>query len=546
MTNASHLSYACYPIEKNRKLAQNVCITSNRKIGGGLAACFLFPLLVFGQIRRHEFVLIDDNVHLQENRYLQPPTWKNTKGFWRAPFLGLYIPVTYSLWSAEAKLAYSAQGKGLDPGVFHEVSIALHAANTVLCFLLFLSLMEPFAALLAALFFSLHPVQAEAVAWASAQKDLLCGFFSLLALWQYTRFCQDRRRVRYAVATVSFLLALLSKPASVGLAAVAWAIEVGVIGRKPKDSFKWLWPWLFLAIPILGITKVLQPDQHIGPVLPWWQRPLIAFDTLAFYIAKTIVPIRLAPDYSRAPDVLIHHWMAYFSWLIPLIFGFLFARKVRGWHFIAIIFIAGILPVLGLVPFYFQVFSTVADRYLYLSLLSPALVFGRLLPPRFWGRLAGCAVLVVFSLLSFEQAGKWRDSLTLFEHTLKVNPGSLLAHNNLGAILEEKGRYDEAYKHYASSVKLAPDSVPPLYNIARLQAMKGNFKLAKPLFYEVLRMQPDVAEAHQSLGAIFAKEKNWNEAEKHLMIALQIRPESEKIRDLLKSVQDNRANLKKN
>jgi len=488
-------------------------------------------------------VLIDDNVHLEENLLLQPAGWPSVARFWNGPFLGLYIPATYTLWAAEARWAYSPETKKLDPKVFHTVSLALHSINSLLVFLLFLALFPVGPSLLGALLFSLHPVQTEAVAWASAQKDLLCGFFSLLSLWQYVVFCKRGKQARYALALGFYLLALLSKPAAVGVGFIAWALEVGVLGGNWRTSAKRLAPYLLLAVPILVLTKILQPDQHIGPMVAWWQRPFVAMDTFAFYLAKTLVPLRLAPDYSRSPDALIHHWMVYVSWLIPLIVGFLFARRVRGAGYLAIIFLGGILPVLGFIPFYFQVFSTVADRYLYLSVLAPALVFARLYPYR-WGKVLAGSLLLILGALSYEQAGKWKDSQTLFEHTLKVNPGSLLAHNNLGAILEGKGQYQEAYKHYASSVKLAPDSVPPLYNIARLQAMQGNFKLAKPIFEEVLRRQPDVAEAHQSLGAIYNKEGDLDNAEKHLRIALQIRPDFEKARRLLNEALAKRTALK--
>lgn len=477
-------------------------------------------------------MLIDDNVHLEENLLLQPPTLEHVGQFWKAPFLGLYIPATYTLWSAEARLAYSPETKKLDPGVFHRVSLVLHSLNSLFVFVLLLALLPAGPAMLGALFFSLHPVQTEAVAWASAQKDLLCGLFSLISLWQYVLFVKTARRGHYALALGLYLLALLSKPAAVGVGFTAWALEVGVLGGSAKRSFQRLWPWLAFAIPILAITKYLQPDQHIGPMVALWQRPFVALDTFAFYLAKTLVPLRLAPDYSRSPDALIHHWMVYVSWLIPLILGFLFARRVRGSGYLAVIFLGGILPVLGFIPFYFQVFSTVADRYLYLSLLAPALVFARLYSYR-WGKPVAAAVLVLLGALSFQQAAKWKDSQTLFEHTIRVNPGSLLAHNNLGAILEAKGEYKEAYQHYTSSMKIAPDSVPPLYNIARLQAMQGNYKLAKPIFEEVLRRQPDVAEAHQSLGAIYNKEGDYDKAEQHLRIALQIRPDFEKARRLL-------------
>src|SRR5262249_20088843 len=89
-----------------------------------------------------------------------------------------------------------------------------------------------------ALLFAIHPLQVEAVAWATGFKDVLCGFLSCVALWQYLRYAQEsgeatssgqapqvqaRRSVRrYGLATGAFVLALLAKPMAVVVPVVAW------------------------------------------------------------------------------------------------------------------------------------------------------------------------------------------------------------------------------------------------------------------------------------------------------------------------------------
>jgi hypothetical protein len=85
-----------------------------------------------------------------------------------------------------------------------------------------------------------------------------------------------------------------------------------------------------------------------------------------------------------------------------------------------LIFVLGVLPVLGLKTFAYQYYTTVADRYVYLSMLGVALAIG------WWidrhrslaVKIATWAVIVVLGSLSFVQAGRWTDTETLYSYSL--------------------------------------------------------------------------------------------------------------------------------
>ena len=105
-------------------------------------------------------------------------------------------------------------------------------------------------------------------------------------------------------------------------------------------------------------------------------RPLIAGDAVAFYFYKLIFPWKLSLDYGRTPTYALQQPVIYFLWSIPctlLILAWRF-RKQRPHLFVALaIFLIALLPMLGLVTFHFQYYSTVADHYLYLPMLGVAL-----------------------------------------------------------------------------------------------------------------------------------------------------------------------------
>src|SRR5690349_18004041 len=57
-------------------------------------------LAVFGRVLANGFVNIDDDVNIFANPHFHPPSWAGLSRLWHAPYFGLYIPVTYTVWGA--------------------------------------------------------------------------------------------------------------------------------------------------------------------------------------------------------------------------------------------------------------------------------------------------------------------------------------------------------------------------------------------------------------------------------------------------------------
>src|SRR5207302_490970 len=127
----------------------------------------------------------------------------------------------------------------------------------------------------------------------------------------------------------------------------------------------------------------------------------IAGDALAFYLYKFVCPTALTLDYARKPAWMINHVWFYWTWLAPA--GA--AAAIRLWRpgrrwlgAAALLLLAGLLPVLGLVPFEFQGYSTVADHYMYLAMLGPSLA-GAWLLARYPGPTGAGIAAVVLGML---------------------------------------------------------------------------------------------------------------------------------------------------
>ena len=122
-----------------------------------------------------------------------------------ATWMGHYIPITWLTFGLNHALG------GMDPWGYHLGNLLLHAANTTLFFFVarrLLAVARPeggvavalAAAAAAALLWALHPLRVESVAWITERRDLLCGFFYLLAVLAYLRGATRRAHPHRALA----------------------------------------------------------------------------------------------------------------------------------------------------------------------------------------------------------------------------------------------------------------------------------------------------------------------------------------------------------
>lgn len=420
---------------------------------------FATALLIFAPICRHAFVSWDDDYTLESNVKMQHPSVETLLHYWHHAFMDLYVPVTYTIWTGVAFVSKRfGPGDSLDPRFFHAASILVHAINAVLVYVLLRRLLKKqWPAAAGALLFALHPVQVEAVAWASGLKDLLCGMFSLIALNQYiaavqpttadeTQRSPSRRRIHHAIGLIAMLLAMLSKPTAMVMPLLAAVIDLLVVGRNWRRVVASVAPYFILVIPCVIWTKLCQPASYLRHV-PIWERPLVAADALAFYLYKILLPVRLSYDYGRAPWVILENHAVWFTWIVPVSIAvalIIYRRSAKTLAAAALILVIGVLPVLGLTAFDFEMISTVSDHYLYLAMLGPALAAGwalTKLPTTIrWPALAACLALAVCAARSTDQMHYWQDSRTFFTHALELNPKSWSAWYGLAYLNHMDGR----------------------------------------------------------------------------------------------------------
>ena len=497
-------------------------------------------LLVFGQCAAFGWTNWDDHLHVTDNPKLNPVTLAHLVEFWREPYGGLYIPVSYTLFGIEAwigrSLFWVGNASAPPAAVFHVTSIALHGACVLLVWRLLTTLVgRPWPAAAGAMLFAVHPLQVESVAWISEQRGLLSALFSLVALLCHLQARRSGEAFWHRgswQAFAAFVAAILSKPSAMTLPLAAGAIDLLLLRRPWRRVAAELAPWCAVsAIAAIG-TKLLQPDTIVLDLPPLGLRPIIAGDAIGFYVSKLLMPLQLGIDYGRTPESLLHDslpWVGALSIAAAIALLFLLPA-LRSCRLPAVLFLAPLLPVLGFVPFAFQHISTVADRYTYLAMLGPALGISLVLAsPRLSVPLARIAkaaivgVLVSLAFLSFRQAQVWRNCETLYAQAMRINPASHHAYNNAGTALLDAQEPKLAVEPLTAAVTLKPNFAKAHYNLATALHQLGESSTAVEHYEAALRLDPRHADAHNNLGILLAQQGEFRLAIENFLAAIAIR-----------------------
>lgn len=472
-----------------------------------LAPLLLLAALVHGATLRFDFVGYDDPQRVLENPFVRQGLtiaglrWAFTTTA-HAPY---WHPLTWLSHMADAQLF------GLRPAGHHATNVLLHLASVVSLFgLLRCATGQRGPSLAASALFALHPVQAGTVAWVSARPDLLCGLFSLIALWAYVA------RAR-APAFAALAAALLSKPTAAVVPLVMVLLDTWPLGdrRDPWTRLREKTPWLLLAAA--GTAAVFFDVERVGGVtdslrVPFLARAANAAVSYVRYLGHAAFPVGLSVHYPHPALPGGTPWSAaeIASSLAGLVLATALAVGARRLAFLRtgwLWFLLALVPVIGLVQIGDQ---ALADRYLYFPgiglWIAAAWTAHRVLAAvspawRTWLVAVGVpSILALLAWGSFTAAADWRDSRRLFSRALERYPDDPVMHYDLGVTLEEAGETRAAADHYRRAVEVRPTDARAHNNLGHLLAIAGREAEALAHFRRAVALEPGFAIAWNNLG----------------------------------------------
>ncbi len=533
----------------NPKVKKSADIPSTRLTCGFI---FLVTFAVFSGALDNNFVMWDDSAFIYENPFITSLSLEN---LWT-----MATTFHYSNWQPLSWLSHAIDYQifGLHPAGHHLTSVLFHCWNTFWVFLIVREYLS-FAckenidsrilwqsALIAALFFGLHPLRVESVAWVSERKDVLSAFLSFPVFLTYLRYvtAQEAKEKSFWMRTslLLFFLSLTAKPMPLMLPIILLLLDYYPFARW-KTTVD-LIPLIREKIPFFALSLgsaivTIYAQKQIGAMVPLEvldlsRRIANAVRSLCFiYLEKSLWPMNLVPvyffpeasktpwDIAWAPGIifLIITWLCYKAW-----------KKKKPLYAIAwLYFIITLIPVIGIVQVGQQ---AAADRYSYFPSLSLSFLLGAglyatrrftfmsskitLEKTAFFSMGAG---LVLLSCLTFKQVKVWEESISFWTQIGQNYPKQgAWTYVKRGNALLVRGQVDEAIEQLKAGFNLVEggDRLPLHFNLGTAYTYKEMYTLAEEEYLKALTISKGFAPGYNALGKLYFLMGKMDLAEENL------------------------------
>lgn len=502
------------------------------------------------------FVGSDDHRLLLDHVLVNHPSFEHALKLFTMVHRDLYQPLPLLSFQLEfgvaSKLGLFDEGLAGGARLFHLTNVLLHAANAVLVWFVVRMLgqridaptleEQPPAvdrtsgsraatiATIAALFFAVHPIQAEVVAWTNGRMMLMSTLFGLLSLLTFAAWL-DRPRIRWVVLTIVMVLFCAISKVRIGLPVLLFVV---FMARRVRPARRVIFLWLVCAIT-MALFVVVNVRATSGAALfadaaehlrgPRSARVILA---LANYIQHLVWPVGLASYYPTPPLVRWSDPETVRAAIItfPVLFGVAWGcLRSRALMLGSLWFASTIAATLPLIP---ARNILAADRYMYLPIIgllwAGASIGFDVVRRLSRGRsshsvrvvigTSGAVVMVVSVAMCWHIEGFYSTPMRKTQRIATLNPETPRVWERVGWTLYRAGRYDEAIE--AAEKELRHDSVKiqsgahQLIGMAELR--RGNEKEALERLHFAIDLDPDSTVGLTRIGRAYEDLGNVDEA----------------------------------
>jgi tetratricopeptide (TPR) repeat protein len=559
------------PLPTKRESENGQCRHSKLAERSFMLAIATLTVLIFFNSLGNDFISTwDDHIYVIANDQLKDLSLQGIKSIFTSFHAANYHPITTLSWAIE----YAHFG--LDPTYYHTTNLLLHLLNTALVFRLILLITKRLeTATIVALFFAIHPLHVETVAFISQRKDLLYAVFYLGALISYVHYIQDRSRYRLLlIAFLLFVMSALSKSMAVTLPVLLLLMDYFWDRKLTLNTILEKVPFFVFSV-VFGIIAIVSQKTYSAitdlPSFSFFERIFLVSYSFVFYIVKLLVPFHLSAmhyypnktngllpvEFYLAPVViLVLLWLVFRSkrFRNELIWGLLF-------FLITISLVLQIIPVGS---------AIVAERYTYIPYIGLFFIIGQLfsramdntnplatkLKPFLLALVAAYAIF--FSIITWDRTKVWADSFSLWSDVIEKNPSVTVAFYNRGVAKYNLGDYQEAIDDYDKAVELNPyyaeaynnrgeskeklmdyqgavkdfdkaigadsDFVDAYLNRARLKAQLKDYRGALTDFDQIIQKKPGCVDAYLDRATIRSRLREYEEAIEDLNTVIKLNP----------------------
>lgn len=439
------------------------------------------------------FINLDDSVMVTENPYITSLSFDNIKHIFFSSHYKLYHPLVTLSYALEYFIC------GLDPYLYHVDNIFLHLFNTLLIFFIIKILSKSFfVSYLTALFFAIHPVCVESVAWVTSRKDNLYTFFFLLSILSYLKVDESKRKnLFFAFSVFLFVCSCLSKPTAVTLPVILILIDF-FKNKLCLKKIKRYVPFFIISVVFIFVAILSHyslEEKIVTTIFVRFVNFIDAHFNILFYIYKFVFPLNLSCLY---PHFYNYHtlppWYILYSPLLLyliIFFVFLSLRINKKIFFGFFFFLIAVLPSSGILP---TGVSPVADRYVYVAyigLFYIAAEFLFFIYKKY--SILKCFVLSLICLLciflfclTYKRNVLWADNKKLMTEAVDYCPEKAdHAYLLRGTLYKNEKKFLLAQYDLEKSRSINRENSYTVYHLAHLKQLQNKYDDALRLYYFV-------------------------------------------------------------
>jgi len=548
---------------------------------------------VYSPVRHHEFINFDDGGYVYENEHVQkgltPDSIKWAFTLVKSDEKSYWHPVTWLSHMLDCQLF------GLNAGYHHLSNLLFHLLNVLLLFLLLYRMTgEVWKSGMVAALFALHPVNVDSVAWIAERKNLLSTTFWMLTLLAYIRYAAKPSALRYLLIMMVFSIGLMAKPMLVTLPCALLLLDFWPLYRFQWFRENWLHqealpsagravfqtasisrlvlekiPLLMLSFAAIWLSFLsLQKNSQIltEAAQPIGLRIANALVSYLHYLWKMIWPSNLAIFYPFPNEIPLWQPVAAVIALIGITaLAIVHSRRkpylATGWFW----YLGTLTPVIGIIQG--GLWPQIADRWAYIPFIGVFIAMAwagwaflsRSCAKAWAGAGISIFLLVLLASLTTKQLTYWKNTDTLFQHTLNVTRDNYYAHVLVGRFFSAAGDHDKALRHFQKALDLQPvfdmahESMGDTYvlqkkydqailhyqkalfisisdpllliKIGNAYAGMGNHHQAIQFYLESLSIDPDDPSAYSNLGAAYYFIGQLEAAAQNLKKAIELKPD---------------------
>lgn len=398
-------------------------------------------LIVYLPTLRLGFTELDDSIFIKEQRAFNEDLGNLVESFKRGVFNPTEDVYYRPLLLDSFILNYQLSGENI--AGWHFVNVLLHLASVLLLFLLLRKLeVAGLTSFLLSLFFAVHPVLSQAVAWIPGRNDTLLAVFVFSFLISVLNY-SDGGKLKWLGAQVSFLTcALFTKETAVFAAPAAWAILLLIRKTGVFEASMWrMYAAWFLAGLIWFIARSMATLEHdqLQPMEMLNTLPT-RFIVLIHYLGKIFLPVNLSV-FPIIEDTSAIYGLIAVALLALLIY---FSENKNPYVICAglLVYMLFFIPAL-LVPASLN--DQDFEHRTYLPMLGVLLILSETaLFRNRWKQervlYAGMAVCIVLAIVNLRHQKNFSDPVTFWTAAVKTSPNSAYANMMLGARIDDVDR----------------------------------------------------------------------------------------------------------